>query len=112
MTFYEMEPATVQHSGHAVCGLTDSATGLARQFLSSLDTTRATVHHPTVQNALERYREQWHQPVYQVALEIDNLGTVTNGSAVVVADTDETGHTLLANETSLCRPINTEPIQV
>lgn len=74
MCHYEMDPPTVHGSGQQVTGLVDGAAGLARRYLASLETSRGEVRHPTVQGALDRYRDTWQQPVQDVAREIDSLG--------------------------------------
>lgn len=114
MSFYEADTSAVYGSGTSVAGLTGGATGLARQFLYALDETRGGVHHPKVQGALDRYRETWHKPVYDVALEIDSLGNNTSASAVTVAQADLDADAVVTAQTAvgqqqtgyLSRPVN------
>jgi len=91
-----MEPEQVYSSGRAVMDYADSASAVAGRYLGSLGDASATVGHPTVSGALDRYAWTWQPLVTGVAADIDALGHNTSASAVVVTDSDHTGAATLA----------------
>lgn len=114
MTFLESDTPTVYNAGQQTTAMSDGAFGLAQRYLLSVNESRGEVHHRAVASALDRYRDRWHRPVCEVALEIESLGGNTCGSAVVVADGDQDAYTTLTQPaiaagtgaSQLSRPVN------